>query len=136
MIRYCFTDIRYKNLFIFDGNYSIKVNNNTVNNNVDISLEFKCIKVNSISTTLLEKGVYFVITGTLYKENEVSDINTNYILNDRKSTYVNKTIVFYSSNNQSNWTLEFKNLPRKNDTYDLQLQIDSILLYNILSEEF
>ena len=136
MIRYYFTDIRYKKLFIFDGNYSIKVNNNTVNNNVDISLEFKCIKVNSISTTLLEKGVYFVITGTLYKENEVSDINTNYILNDRKSTYVNKTIVFYSSNNQSNWTLEFKNLPRKNDTYDLQLQIDSILLYNILSEEF
>ena len=137
MIRYSLFNINKTNSFNFDNNYIL--NDSYPNNDtVDISLTFNCIIVNSSSELLLTKGIYFAITGSLYESEETKEngINTNYILNKNNSPYVNRTNSSYSYTNRNNWTLLFRNLPRKNCTYNLHLQINAILRDNILNEEF
>ena len=137
MIRYSLFNINKTNSFNFDNHYIL--NDSYPNNDtVDISLTFNCIILNSSSELLLTKGIYFAITGSLYESEETKEngTNTNYILNKNNSPYVNRTNSSYSYTNRNNWTLLFRNLPRKNCTYNLHLQINAILRDNILNEEF
>ena len=134
MIKYSYYE---QNLFFFEDK-NIKSDGNPSNNNeVDYNLIFENITVETSSDLLKQKGTKFFITGTLYTANGTSD--SNYILNNITSAYVDKTNIFYkSSEAQKNWTLQFKGMTKsnKNYIYDLQLQIHAIHQDNLLNEEY
>ena len=134
LIKYSYYE---QNLFFFEDK-NIKSDGNPSNNNeVDYNLIFENITVETSSDLLKQKGTKFFITGTLYTANGTSD--SNYILNNITSAYVDKTNIFYkSSEAQKNWTLQFKGMTKsnKNYIYDLQLQIHAIHQDNLLNEEY
>ena len=140
MIKYFYYDYIDAKTFVFhDDNKSIVPKNFSYNDTVDYEIHFKNIEVKSKSK--FENGTYFFITGTLYTINNSLTSDSNYILNNKTSHYVDKTSILYSSKNQSYWTLKFKEIPKidndnDNYTYDLQLQILAIHLDNFLNEEF
>ena len=130
LIKYSYYDIDEKKSFIFnDNNFKVSGDNVT----------FNFIQVDTSSELLKRKGTCFFITGTLYNASDTSDksINSNYILNEINSPYINKTIHFYNSTLNNSWTLEFKNVPKDRDcNFDLQLQILALPLDNFLNEEY
>jgi hypothetical protein len=134
LIKYSYYE---QNLFFFEDK-NIKSDGNPSNNNeVDYNLTFENITVETSSDLLKQKGTKFFITGTLYTANGTSD--SNYILNNITSAYVDKTNISYKSNEaQKNWTLQFKGMTKsnKNYIYDLQLQIHAIHQDYLLNEEY
>ena len=136
LIRYSYHDNNNMNSFIFNGNYS--ENRTDKNNTFDVNFTFNCIEMKTESDLIKKNGVYYFITGTLYKANKDNTTNSSYILNVIDSIYVNKLINLYiDSAMEKNWTLEFKDFPKDNtDKYELQLQIQAVLLDNILNEEY
>ena len=143
MIRYSYQYINYSNFFIFDEKYSEEIIyyekdfGPEVRQFASVSLTFNNIK--GINSYIKEqgKGIYYLITGTLYQLNEENTkINTNYILNEINPIYINKTTALYD---QSNWTLVFNDISRisnnSNYIYDLQIQVGVVLFNNILNEE-
>jgi len=136
LIKYSYHDINDTNSFIFDNAFDQNVTDLT-DDKVVIKYAFNCIKMETSSKLLLKRGVYYFITGTLYNKDDNYSKN-NYILNVINSNYVNMTTNQYNDTTiENNWTLEFRNFPKKiNDSYELQLQIEAILLDNILNEEY
>ena len=137
LIKYSYHDINDNTSLIFDEKYIGIINNHS--DTVDISLMFNPIKMKTFSKLLENRGVTFLISGTLYVKNEKLNklINTNYILYENKSGIVNRTIGFYNITiTNYAWTLEFNNIPRNdNYIYDLALQVNAILLDNIVHEK-
>ena len=134
ILKYSYYNVNTTNSFSFDVNYTINYTYN--NDTVDISLTFNKTKVDKSS---LEKGIYLLITGSLYKDEELSNeiINYKYILNEKEPIYKNKTTIFYHSSLQYNNPLIFTNISRDNNhIYDLQLQINAFLLNDFLYEQF
>ena len=137
LIKYFYYDINDTKKFVFHDDNIVPEKVSSHNDNVDYKIHFKNMEVKSNSQ--FENGTYFFITGTLYTINDSSTSDSNYILNKKDSPYVDKTINFYSSKNQSDWTLKFKDIPmidNDNYIYDLQLQIHAIHLDNFLNEEY
>ena len=137
LIKYSYHDINDNTSLIFDEKYIGIINNHS--DTVDISLMFNPIKMKTFSKLLENRGVTFLISGTLSVKNEKLNklINTNYILYENKSGIVNRTIGFYNITiTNYTWTLEFNNIPRNdNYIYDLALQVNAILLDNIIHEK-
>ena len=136
MIIYYLNDTNVSHSFHLDDNFTI--NDDDVHKNqsiTNISLEFKGINIKNFD----EDNIYFFITGTLYKRNEISKetINNTCFLYDRSEFKANKTVSIYNNTNKksSNWTLVFKDFPRsENLIYDLRLQIIAST-YNDNSQE-
>ena len=144
MIRYYYTDKQWEYEYRFDGNFVRKINETKENNDesVDISLKFKHIMVytGEKRDDLVDVGIiYFIITGILYKSNEISDksINTTSMLTDLTEFGKNETTLVYDAKNKSEWYFIFTNYSRnKNGKYELQLKIKVNITDNLFNEEF
>ena len=135
VVKYSYFDMDTTKSFIIYDNYTINYNN-TNNDTVNISVIFDNINVYNSSK---EKGIYFIITGTLYKEIKTQDQlnHSKYVLNEKESPYKNKTIIYYRKTEKDVRNLEFIGIPRNNSHIsNLQLHIDVIFLDNHLYEEF
>ena len=130
MIRYYYTKIEDEYEYYFNETY-VRNDTNTNNDNISISLTFNNIEIKTgkeRDITVTRKGIYFLITGNLYKQdkNLKETINTTSKLTEHTRYYTNFTTYIYS--NQKNWTLIFENIPRNNNyIYDLQLQVNAII---------
>ena len=80
--------------------------------------------------TVIKKGIYFIIEGTLYKQNKSlkESINSTNNIKEHIKLFTNKTIYHYNHSNLGNFTLIFINIPRNNNyIYDLKLEINAII---------
>ena len=144
MIRYYYTNMPGEYEYHFDGNFVRTINETKENNDesVDISLKFKHIMVytGEKRDDLVDVGIiYFIITGILYKSNEISDksINTTSMLTDLTEFGKNETTLVYDAKNKSEWYFIFTNYSRnKNGKYELQLKIKVNITDNLFNEEF
>ena len=127
MIRYYYTQYEDEYEYYFDDKYEL----NEIKSDkeyVSISLTFNSIKIKKGAEReeiIMRKGIYFLITGILYRHNDTTDecINTASILTNHEKYFTNNTRHNYSHDNPEKWTLTFDNIPRNNNyVYDLQLQ--------------
>ena len=132
MIRYYYTKIEDEYEYYFNETY-VRNDTNSNNDNISISLTFNNIEIKTgkeRDITVTRKGIYFLITGTLFKQNKTLKeiINTTSKLTEHIRYYTNSTIHNYSHTKPKNWTLIFENIPRNNNyIYDLQLQVNAII---------
>ena len=140
MIRYYYTTIEKEYEYYFNEKFDRKdISSN--NENISISLTFDSINIKKGLTkneTVTINGIYFLITGTLYKQNKnlKEIINSTSYLTEHIPYFTNRTIHYYSHSNPEKWTLIFQNIPRNNNyIYDLQLKVNAIISKSILNEE-
>ena len=140
MIRYYYTEIESEYEYFFNEKF-VRKNISPNKENISISLTFDSINIKtglSKNETVIRNGVYFLVTGTLYKNNKTSKeiINSTIGLTEHAPNFTNITTHYYNYRNPENWTLIFENIPRNNNyIYDLQLQINAIISKGLLNEE-
>ena len=140
MIRYYYTAIESEYEYFFNEKF-VRKNISSNKENISISLTFDSINIKtglSKNETVIRNGVYFLVTGTLYKNNKTSKeiINSTIGLTEHAPNFTNITTHYYNYRNPENWTLIFENIPRNNNyIYDLQLQINAIISKGLLNEE-
>ena len=140
MIRYYYTTYEKEYEYYFNEKFDRKdISSN--NENISISLTFDSINIKKGLTkneTVTINGIYFLITGTLYKQNKnlKEIINSTSYLTEHIRYFTNRTIHYYNHSNPEKWTLIFQNIPRNNNyIYDLQLKVNAIISKSILNEE-
>ena len=111
MIKYSYNDIYTSNPIILDIKSFIKYNNNK-NDTVDVLFSFKETKVDN---SFLEKGIFFLITGSLYKANNLLDElnNIKNVLNEKEPSHKNISSAFYNLYAKDIKTLEFYKYSKK-----------------------
>ena len=140
MIRYYYTTKKDEYEYYFDENFERK-DFNANDNHISISLSFNSIKIKTgeeRDKDVTAKGIYFFITGTLYKRDKALNetINTTSHLTEHIPFMTNITTHFYNYSNPEKWTLVYENIPRNNNfIYDMQIQMNAILSKSILNEE-
>ena len=140
MIRYYYTSIEDEHEYYFNEKFDWEIISSN-NENISILLNFNNIGIKKGLTrneTVTKKGIYFLITGTLYYQNKTLNetINTASKLTEHIPYYTNLTTHNYSHSNPENWTLIFENISRNNNyIYDLQLQVNAIISKSLLNEE-
>ena len=141
MIRYYYTEYEEEYVYYLDNNYELNEISSD-NDYVSINVTFLNIDMKSGQNrdqSPSRKGIYFLITGILYKQNEPLDIcvNTSNI-EARKGKYFTNAINHnFNEGVAGKWNLTFENIPRNNnDIYNLQLQVNTIILNDLLIEEF
>ena len=140
MIRYYYTIFEEEYEYYFNEKFDRK-NISSNNENISVSLTFDSINIKTGLTkneTVTRNGIYFLITGTLYKHNETIKeiINSTSNLGEHIPYYTNRTIHYYNLSKPEKWTLIFENIPRNNNyIYDLQLKVNAILSKSLLNEE-
>ena len=140
MIRYYYTKFKDEYEYDFDGIFK-KDELYSNDDNISISLTFNGIKITKGLTkneTVIKKGIYFIIEGTLYKQNKSlkESINSTSNIKEHIKLFTNKTIYHYNHSNLGNFTLIFKNIPRNNNyIYDLKLEINAIISKSLSNEE-
>ena len=140
MIRYYYTIFEEEYEYYFNEKFDRK-NISSNNENISVSLTFDSINIKTGLTkneTVTRNGIYFLITGTLYKHNETIKeiINSTSNLGEHIPYYTNRTIHYYNHRKPEKWTLIFENIPRNNNyIYDLQLKVNAILSKSLLNEE-
>ena len=140
MIRYFYTEIEKEYEYNFDGTF-LRNEFDSNDDNISISLIFNGIKISTGATkneTLKRDGIYFLITGTLYKQDKSLDesINSTCKITKHIPFFTNLTTYHYNYNKLDKFTLVFKNIPRKNNyIYELQLQINAIISKSVYNEE-
>ena len=141
MIRYYYTGSEYKYLL---DDLDKQVNITFLNNEyANVSITYSSIKIvkGSAEREVKRDDIYFYIYAFLFKKDGVSKelINTTAILNERKASYQTNTIHHYNYSNKEKWKITFENIARNKSEsviYELQLQVNAILLNNIFNEEF
>ena len=141
MIRYYYTGSEYKYLL---DDLDKQVNITFLNNEyANVSITYSSIKIvkGSAEREVKRDDIYFYIYAFLFKKDGVSKelINTTAILNERKASYQTNTIHHYNYYNKEKWKITFENIARNKSEsviYELQLQVNAILLNNIFNEEF
>ena len=140
MIRYYYTRGREYTYSIDDDNK--KIDKNMINNEyANISITYNSIKIVSgvIPKEVERDDIYFYIYAFLYipNKNSTEQLNTTSILYDKKYSYRANAIHYYNYSNKEKWSITFENVKRSdNYKYELQLQVNAILLNNIFNEEF
>ena len=140
MIRYYYTGIESEYEYFFNEKF-VRKNISSNKENISISLTFDSINIKTGSSknkTVTTDGIYFLVTGTLYKNNKTSKeiINSTIGLTEHAPNFTNITTHYYNYRNPENWTLIFENIPRNNNyIYDLQLKVNAIISKSILNEE-
>ena len=111
MIKYSYNDIYTSNPIFLDIKPLIKYNNNK-NDTVDVLFSFKETKVDN---SFLEKGIFFLITGSLYKANNLLDElnNIKNVLNEKEPSHKNISSAFYNLYAKDIKTLEFYKYSKK-----------------------
>ena len=141
MIRYYYTGVGAEYIYSVDDE----------SREINITYQGKeyanvCITYNSIkivtgidSREVNRSDIYFYIYAFLFKKDTNSKelLNTTSILHERNFSYQTNTIHYYNYSNKEKWNITFENIERNNNyEYELQLQVNAILLNNIFNEEF
>ena len=140
LIRYYYTEVAKEYEYYFDENFELKeISSN--DKNISISLTFNSIKIKTWEKRdkeVIKNGIYFLIIGTLYKNDETlkENINSMSQLTKHIPFFTNITKHYESYSHPENWTLIYENIPRNNNfIYDLQLKINDIISKDLLNEE-
>ena len=143
MIRYYYTGVGAEYIYsVDDENRKINITYQD-EDYANVSITYNSIKIvtgnKSEEKEVIRDDIYFYIYAFLFKKDANSKelINTTSILNERNFSYQTNTIHYYNYSNKENWNITFENIERNNNyKYELQLQVNAILLNNIFNEEF
>ena len=118
MIIYYYTEYFEEYEYYFNEKFERKhISSN--DENINISLTFNSMKIKTginRDQEIRRKGIYFLITGTLYKRDIDSNesINTTSKLTEHIPFFKNSTTYYYNQSRFENWNLIYENIPRDN----------------------